>query len=1144
MRCSPRSIWGQTLRCLCLALLFNCVLVSGLDKVHTEIQAGPLYRVEGSELSISCNVSGLPPLPDGRNDFEFRVKKPANPNSELNIISSESENFPYSVYRGRVRSGDISVKHVNPNSVVFTILSLQKADEGEYECSVINTRASFYGTYTAMTTVKVIDNSLSISSSAPASLAQTEGDSLELTCEASSNTIQHTHLSFGFFLRGNGENAIHPVISMDRDFVLIPGQDFAERYKAGLIRLDKIGEVTYRLKMSHLKLSDQGAVYCEAKEWIQDPDQTWYSIATKTATETSLTVKAKEVLLDSASLLVTVAVPQSTLQEGQRLSVSCAVESQNLKQKFFSLAWLRGGVELARVGPTGVLTVGPDYSSREREGELRAARIGDRDYSLILQPVRTSDQGEFVCRAWPEERTSIGDFIQGAAQDSKPHTVTISATESGLSVEMLNSVRVNEGGTLELSCRVSGVTGHLSVTWQRKSNSPSASFSSLVSLNRDGIMAKAEGSVDVRVKALRPASDLFTLELEEATQAAAGFYQCVVSEWKTTNNKASSLEATSEVVVTPLESFASVSVIGRNHKAAEGQKVELICRIKRLKLPRTLIWSVRRGSTTPDSILTLYSNGAISWSGDQQQYQLKIENKNQQDEMWYHLIISSASKKDAGNYKCSVSVVLDKAPRKLHSSELAVSVDSPVSDLTLTSTPSIKANINADVELKCSVSSNNPVLSRYAVTWLLLDIINTTGGHKMIVNSDQDAIVTFGPDVEVNQRQRLSVSRAKGPEFVLSIRNTRSSDKGVYSCEVVQWQQDPSGEWHQLPPVSKSTQLTVTEPASDLHLNTTTPVLNVKEGEDVELECKLISAVDSPSFFYKVIWLYSEHNGPIRNVPLVELDHTGLLSYPVHQDVRALQGRLRLLRPAQSSFDLGIHTAHEQDSGTYVCRVEQYQLDRDRQWQQKAADETSPMALNVIVTESNLFIQNSNTEFNISTSQSLTVPCNIIKQSSPLSQFQITWFWQKDSNTERRPLFTAYRNSTLQYWFGKSDEQLRFGHPLPNHFSVTIVMPSPADSGVYFCEVEEWAPSLSNGWRQVAVERSGYLTASVYAEDGVRVSEPVCDSPTWIGAFFGVTVLSLLVILLLVLRMCRGNSSAKKPETSLWTESHQLNPKD
>ncbi|XP_020787515.2 LOW QUALITY PROTEIN: immunoglobulin superfamily member 3-like [Boleophthalmus pectinirostris] len=1140
MRCSPRSLWGQTLRCLCLTLLFDCVLGSGGYIVVTEAQAGPLYRVEGSELSISCSVTGLPPLPDGRNDFEFRVKKPAKPDFELNIISTNDEYFPFSLYGDRVRSGEIAVIHKDPNSVVFKILHLQKADEGEYDCSVVNTRSTYNGIYSALTTVKVIDNSLSISSSSPASMAQTEGDSLELTCEASTNTIQHTHLSVGFFLRENTKNA-SLVMSMDKDFVLIPGQDFEQRYKSGLIRLDKIGQVTYRLKISQLKLSDQGALYCEAQEWIQDPDQTWYSIATKASTETSLTVKAKEILLDSESLAVTMSIPHSTLQEGQRLSVSCAVDSQNLKQKFFSLAWLRGGVELARVGPTGVLTVGPDYSSREREGELRAGRIGDRDYSLILQPVRTSDQGEFVCRAWPEERSSTGDFIQGAAQDSKPHAVNIALTESGLSVEMASSVNVNEGDKLVLSCRVSGATGQLSVIWQRAAQS--APFSSLVSLDEDGVMAKAEGSADVRVKALRPASDLFTLELEEATQAAAGRYQCEVSEWKTTNNKASSQVATSSVIVTPLDKFASVSVIGRNHIASEGDKVELICRVRRLKLPRTLTWSVRRGSPTPDNILTLYSNGAISWFGDQHRYQLEIVNKNQQDEMWYHLIISSASKKDAGSYKCSASVVLDKAPKKLSSSELAVNVVRPASDLTLTAAPSIRANINADIELKCSVSSNSLVLSRYAVTWFLEDTSNKTGGHKMIVKSDQNAFVTFEPDLELNQRKRLSVSRrAEGPEFVLSIRNTRSSDRGVYMCEVVQWQQDPSREWHQLPPVSKSTQLSVIEPASDLHLNTTTPVLTVEEGDDVELECNLVSAVDSPSVFYKVIWLYSEANEPIRQVPLVELDHTGLLSYPVDEAVRALQGRLRLLRPAQTSFNLGIHKAHEQDSGTYICRVEQYQLDRDGQWQQKASDETSPMTLNVTVTERSLLIEKIDKEFNISTSQSLTLPCHIMTQSSPLSQFQITWFWRKDTNSEPRPLFTSYRNSTLHYWFGKSDEQLRFGHPLTNLFNLTIVKPSPADSGEYFCEVEEWAPSLSNGWRKVAVEKSGSLTASVQDEGGI--SEPVCDSPTWIGAFFGVTVLSLLVILLLVLRMCRGNNSAKKKEESLWTENHQLNPKN
>uniref|UniRef100_A0A8C6U1T7 Ig-like domain-containing protein n=1 Tax=Neogobius melanostomus TaxID=47308 RepID=A0A8C6U1T7_9GOBI len=767
---------------------------------------------------------------------------------------------------------------------------------------------------------RLIDNSLSVSSPAPASLTQTEGDSVDFTCEVSSNTVQHTHLSFAWFLGANTEAAGRPLISMDKDFRLIPGPGFEERYKAGLIRLDKIGEVTYKLKMSHLELSDQGALYCEAQEWIQDPDRTWYSIAKKAAEKTILTVKPK----DSESLVVTVSVPQSNLQEGQRLTVSCAVDTQNLKEKFFSLAWLRGGVELARVGPTGVLTVGPDYSSREREGELRAARIGERDYSLILQPVRTSDQGAYVCRAWPEERSSTGDFTQGSGR-TKQTAITMFPI-SGLQVEMANNKSVKEGNKLELSCRVSGVTGQLSVTWQRQSAS-NPSFSDLIRLDQDGVMAKAEGSLDVSVRALRPAPDLFSLELEEATQADDGVYQCVVSEWKT-NNKASSQVATSTVSVTSLESFVRVSLTGRYNQAAEGQEVELICRVKGLSLPRTLTWSIRRDSPTPDTILTLYSSGAISWFGDQQQrYQLKIENKNpQQNEMWYHLIIKSASKSEAGKYQCSVSVVLEQAPRKLKS------------DLILTMAPSIRANTNADIELKCSVSSSL-LMSRYAVTWLL----GKQAENKMIVRSDQDAFLTFGPEVEPSLRQRLSVTRTEGPSFILTIRNARSSDIGVYMCEVVQWQLDTSQQWHQFP--------------LDLHLNTTAPVLTVKEGDDVELTCSLFSEVNSPSVFYKVIWLYSEHIESGK-IPLVELDHTGLLTYPTHEEVLYLQERLRLERSTQSSFNLGIRTVHEEDSGMYVCRVEQYQLDRDGQWQQKASKEMSPVLLQVNVTV-NIFTFNS-----------------------------------------------------------------------------------------------------------------------------------------------------------------------------------------
>lgn len=61
-------------------------------------------------------------------------------------------------------------------------------------------------------------------------------------------------------------------------------------------------------------------------------------------------------------------------------------------------------------------------------------------------------------------------------------------------------------------------------------------------------------------------------------------------------------------------------------------------------------------------------------------------------------------------------------------------------------------------------------------------------------------------------------------------------------------------------------------------------------------------------------------------------------------------------------------------------------------------------------------------------------------------------------------------------------DRLRFRHPLPNQFSLTVTKLDLGDSGLYFCEVEEWIPSLPHGWRKVAVEKSGNLTVYVNAE--------------------------------------------------------------
>uniref|UniRef100_A0A3P9AZ09 Immunoglobulin superfamily member 3 n=1 Tax=Maylandia zebra TaxID=106582 RepID=A0A3P9AZ09_9CICH len=924
---------------------FICVLsllYSGEARVKTEVQAGPLYRVLGSPLYITCSVSGFRSENTDKH-FEFRMTKPSNPDFEIQIISSHEDTFGYSSHLTRVRKNEIALKRLSPNSVRFEIKSLQKTDEGEYECTAVNLEGVYDGEYSDKTVVKVIEDSLSVSSSASTPLSLNEGEALTLTCLASSSTIQHTHLSVAWYLHKDGQEDAQPIISLNRDFTLSPGQGFERRYQAGLIRLDKWGEASYSLKMAEVEPSDQGRIYCQAQEWIQDPDGSWYIIIQKNAEEMTLTVKAT----------VEISAQPAALQEGQELMLSCNINTQDVEKRFFSVAWLKGSVELARIGPTGVLTVAPEYSVRQKNGELRAARSGNRDYRLILKPVRTEDQGEYICTVWPQERGQDDTFIEGEPKDSSPQRVSVSATGvSKLTVKMQQAVNVAEGGGLHLFCKVDGVQGQLSVTWQLKST-PTAPFTEIISISQEGVTEIAEEFVSRKVKVMRPTTDNFTLALDEVTLSDSGVYQCAVSERKP-NSKTHNQAQTTTVTVTSIDTLMGVSLSSRKTRVTVGEKLELMCRVKGPHMPVTVTWSVQREAKTPDTILTLSPDGTISWSADQNHYQLRVESRK--TEVMYYLLVIGTSHREGGSYQCNVSVLLKNVHKELKASN----------QLDVSPIPALTTNMNTDITITCSIVKKTSESSLYSITWLHEE----NAGNKTIVSLDRNSIVT---ESQVDLRQRISMRRSKGPTFELIIRQARISDKGLYTCKVGEWLQDPRGEWYLLSTVSKSTVLTITEP------------------------------------------------------------------------------------------------------------------------------------------ENNLSVSKKDTAMNISRNQDFTFPCNINKQSSNESKFQVTWFWQKEIETKQRPIFTVYRNSILQHRFGEN-VRLRYDHPDPSQFSLTFLNPGPDNSGLYFCEVEEWLPSLSRGWRKVAVEKSGHFNVSVRTE--------------------GRHVLTHLVISL------RKNSSS-----SLWAESVPMNNK-
>lgn len=123
-------------------------------------------------------------------------------------------------------------------------------------------------------------------------LSKKEGEPLELTCETTKATAQHTHLSLTWYLmqEGGGSQATE-IVSLSKDFVLTPGSSYADRFVAGDVRLDKLGATSFRLSVGKLQPSDQGQVFCEATEWIQDPDETWTLITRKQTDQTALRIQ-------------------------------------------------------------------------------------------------------------------------------------------------------------------------------------------------------------------------------------------------------------------------------------------------------------------------------------------------------------------------------------------------------------------------------------------------------------------------------------------------------------------------------------------------------------------------------------------------------------------------------------------------------------------------------------------------------------------------------------------------------------------------------------------------------------------------------------------------------------------------------------
>ncbi|XP_072503485.1 immunoglobulin superfamily member 8 [Notamacropus eugenii] len=516
---------------------------------------GPLYRVAGTAISISCNVTNYE-IPPSKQDFEWFLYRPEAPESALGIISTRDSRFSYAVFGPRVASGDIQVQRLQDDAVLLHISRLQTQDAGVYECYTPSTDARYLGSYSGKVELRVLPDLLQVSAappgprgrqgpSSPPRLVVPEGQELALGCVARTSTQEHTHLavSFGRAVPEApvGRATLQEVAGLRPDLAVEAGAPYAERLTAGELRLNKEGAEQYRLVLGGAQPEDAGTYHCTAAEWIQDPDGSWAQIGEKRAVLAHVDVQTL-----ASQLAVVVGPGELRVGPGEPLELLCNVSGALPPpgpHAAYSVGWEMApagapgpGHLVAQLDTEGIGSLGPGYEDRH----ISMEKVAPITYRLRLEAARPADAGTYRCLARAYVRGPGARLREAASVRSRPLPVHV--REEGVVLEAvawLAGGTVYRGETASLFCNIS-VTGgppglRLATSWWvERLGEPGLvpPPPQLVGgMGRDGVaeLGIRPGGGAVSVEQVGPRSH--RLRLHELGPQDEGVYHCAPSAW-------------------------------------------------------------------------------------------------------------------------------------------------------------------------------------------------------------------------------------------------------------------------------------------------------------------------------------------------------------------------------------------------------------------------------------------------------------------------------------------------------------------------------------------------------------------------------------------------------------------------------------
>ncbi|NXC17662.1 IGSF2 protein, partial [Corythaeola cristata] len=863
--------------------------------------------------------------------------------------------FPYAIYTQRVRSRGIYVERVQGDAVLLHITELQDRDAGEYECHTPNTDERYFGSYSAKMNLSVIADTLS-ASMVPQVLTHTEGDAVELTCEVSKSTAQHTHLSVGWYhLQGAGESSTEEVLTLSKDFVLRPGPSYAQRFLAGDVQLNKIGNTTYKLSIRGVEPSDQGQLYCEAAEWIEDPDETWKDISRKQTGRMLLAVMSQ-----GRGLSVDITAAESSLSEGDTLELNCMVGAQKSSSRHFQVLWLLNGVEVARIDPHGVLVWEEEYEERAKLGHLRAFKPSNVVYVLTVYKVGLKDNGTYHCAV--SEVKTPGDFH--SIQTNLSSGIQVKVKPIGYRMRLSVSTRtpqVMAGDALILLCEVRGATSPVSVQWWHLPPQHPGPRVLVATMEQDGTLSLGSAYQDSGTRGSlrleKVSSGTFTLVIPNTLdEGDGGRYGCKATELS--RDQSWTEEGETTVTVSSMAGLGLHAMLrSRIVTIRYGQSFELVCQVSASytleQVPVSVRWHFQPSPPASHyhELVRVLPSGTVAWGTTQPHFQGKAQLTKVATS--FRLRIHNAAAADEGTYQCEVEVwrrntlPLGQSAATTRSNAVGIKVVLPESKLQVaTRESSVETAGGADAAIECRImfAQNN---SQFAVTWYLLPPPPADATPLQIVRADYSGVLEYGAEFSSpTQKSRFLSQRVSSSVFGLQILSANPRDQGRYYCVVEEWLWLVDG-WYKLGEgASGKTPLEFKLPERRLQLEKTNRSVSAREGEEVTLRC-LLEGARLPTTRLSATWFRGKESSRVR--PLLTLHHDGAIDYPPE----SLAGRLHLRRPATGDFSLTLHSVEQGDAGVYQCQVQEWQQQSEgKEWVLQALAHSEYIQLATIPPES------------------------------------------------------------------------------------------------------------------------------------------------------------------------------------------------